>query len=181
MSRNNGAATAAPAQINPFAVYAELRNRLQNADYFGRITLAAKLLNHRPWVAAPDGGGGDVSTAIDRLEADCFPDVCGPWYGLATLLELADHFPDPAEWVRRKNNIKSMVADMQAAKAGKKNKPDRKPQPRTRDANAKVEKVESELDRLRQENDTLRRENAELRKENQRLKSYVNRIQNIAV
>jgi hypothetical protein len=67
MSRNNGAATAAPAQINPSAVYAELRNRLQNADYFGRITLAAKLLNHRPWVVAPDGGGGDVSTAIDRL------------------------------------------------------------------------------------------------------------------
>lgn len=203
MSRNNGTAATAPTQINPSAVYAELRNRLQNADYFGRIALAAKLLNHRPWVVAPDGGGGDVSTAIDRLEADCFPDVCGPWYGLATLLELADHFPDPQEWVRRKNNIKSMVADMQAAKAGKKNKPDRKPQPRTRDANAKVdrflsaspsgmatmfqqelvkvEKVESELDKLRTENDTLRRENAELRKENQRLKAYVNRIQNIAV
>ena len=201
MSKSNG--TAAPAQINPTAVYAELRSRLQNADYFGRITLAGRLLNHRPWVTSPDGGD-DLATAVDRLEADCFPDVCGPWYGLATLLELVNHFPDPAEWVRRKNNVKAMVADMQAAKAGKNGKAERqKPKPRTRDANAKVdrflaaspagmatmfqqelvrvEKTESELDRLKAENEALRRENAELRKENQRLKSYVNRIQNIAV
>jgi hypothetical protein len=129
--------------------------------------------------------------------------VCGPWYGLATLLELVNHFPDPAKWVRRKNNVKAMVADMQAAKAGKKDKPGRKPGPQTRDGNAKVdrflaaspagmatmfqqeiarvEKVETEAERLKAENEALRRENAELRKENQRLKAYVNRIQTIAV
>jgi hypothetical protein len=154
-------------------------------------------------VTSPDGGGGDLATAVDRLESDCFPDVCGPWYGLATLLELVNHFPDPAKWVRRKNNVKAMVADMQAAKAGKKDKPGRKPGPQTRDGNAKVdrflaaspagmatmfqqeiarvEKVETEAERLKAENEALRRENAELRKENQRLKAYVNRIQTIAV
>ena len=196
--------TKATSPANPTATYAELRSRLNHADYHGRVSLAARLLEDRDWVRDPAGGGGDSSTAVDRLEDNCFPDVCGPWYGLTTLLQLLQKFPKADQWVAKKNNLKAMVAELQADR--KPRKAEAKPNPaanRTPTVQSKVEtflkaspaaavqayekeakqaeRATNELLELREENEALRKENAALRRENERMKSYIDRIKKIAV
>lgn len=60
------------------ALFAELK-MLRNETgrkHFDRIVKAIKCLEDKGWVEAVDGGGGDESKAIDRLETECFGDLC---------------------------------------------------------------------------------------------------------
>jgi len=52
----------------------ELRDH-SGATIFERLKLADRLLSDREWVHLPEGGGGDESKAIDRLEDNAFGDI----------------------------------------------------------------------------------------------------------
>ena len=93
------------------SIYTELlRLRDQGGQaLFLRIGLADKLLSDRDWIAAPEGGGGDESIAIDRLETECFGDVA---LSLPELLELFHAIPQEAVWKRNKYRVRKMLDEL---------------------------------------------------------------------
>ena len=97
----------------PQEIYTELlRLRDQGGQaLFLRIGLADKLLSDRTWISAPEGGGGDESIAIDRLESECFGDVA---LSLPELLELFHAVPGEATWKRNKYRIRKMLDELRA-------------------------------------------------------------------
>lgn len=106
------------------ALFAELIN-LRNEtgrNHFLRIQKAVKCLEDKGWVESVDGGGGDESRAIDRLETECFGDLCCI-VSLPTLIQLYYHFPKTEQWEKHKFNIKQMWVEFSSKqKSSTKNK-----------------------------------------------------------
>lgn len=91
-----------------------LRNAA-GSNLYERLKLADRLLADREWVSAPDCGGGDIGTAVDRLEADCFGDVVGI-LNLPQLGEILHHFPEEKDWKRLKYNVIKLYDATRAAR-----------------------------------------------------------------
>lgn len=150
--------------------YAELIN-LRNAagqNIYQRLTLADAILSDRDWVTAPDGGGGDESRAIDRLEEHCFADVCGA-LSLPEMLEILHHVPDVRTWEKNRYNLRKMHAEYKERTRPRKT-PAPEAAPSTRPA------PEEQVKALRKENADLKHENAELRREVRKLRRLLKRF-----
>lgn len=162
-------------------IYVQLREK--RGSTYDRLTLADQLLKDVEWVALPTGGGGDLSSAYDRLEEDCFGDLVGD-LGLASILEVLHYFPRRKDWEAHKYNFRRMWAEMRSAqrplktkptppisKAGKEYTPphqfiDLSPgKARTEYGRVfhRAETLEEKCKRLEEENLKLREENKELR------------------
>ena len=102
---------------NATRLYARLMSLRDKAGetHFERIGLAAQLLTDREWVGDPQGGGGDEGKALDRLEQECFGDICG-LISLPRLLEVYQAVPDVEDWRRAKFNLAKIWAAYQAAR-----------------------------------------------------------------
>src|ERR1700722_10779062 len=62
---------------------------------YKRLQLCNSLLSDHEWVESQEGGGGDEGKAIDRLESECFGDLCG-LMSLPQLLEVIRAIPSEA-------------------------------------------------------------------------------------
>lgn len=74
------------------------------AVHYQRVAMAQQLLADKEWVTDRTGGGGDEDKALDRLEAECFGDLCG-LISLPQLLEIYHHMPDIRQWQKHKFNL----------------------------------------------------------------------------
>jgi hypothetical protein len=83
-----------------------LRNQ-SGQDIYKRLCLARTLLHDRDWVEDKHKGGGDESLALDRLEDNCFADICGA-LSLPEMLEILHHVPDVKRWEKAKFNLKKL-------------------------------------------------------------------------
>lgn len=104
-------------------MYGQLVNLRDTAgsQLYRRLVLARKLLEDREWVEDATGGGGDESRALDRLEANCFGDVCGA-LSLVQMLDLLQHVPEESVWKASKWNLRTIHAEMMERREGKKKK-----------------------------------------------------------
>lgn len=147
----------------------DLRNEA-GAKLYQRLTLARDLLVNHEWVEDPAGGGGDESISLDRLEDNCFADLCGA-VSLPDLLEVLRKIPAEKTWKANKYNLRRMWAEMKARAKGA-----TPPRPR-------VERVEGEdardrlIRRLREETTELKEAIRSLTKENLALKRAIRRVQ----
>ncbi len=107
-----------------FGMHAKLIAMRDQAGYkhYDRIALADKLLGVREWVEAADGGGGDLSTAYDRLERDAFGDLCG-MMSMGQLLEVLKNVPNVEDWRKHKFDLKKIWGEWKAKQEAKKAKP----------------------------------------------------------
>jgi hypothetical protein len=177
-------------------IYVKLLNLRDTSgqQHFDRVTLAAQLLQDQDWVEDEAGGGGNENIALNRIEVECFGDICGV-VSLVNLLELHRHYPNVADWKRHKFDLKKMWAEWRS-----KQRPQTKtvstqrlspaplpmPTPAEFDhltASASKKAYEKALRHL--ESDAakivrLEEENAQLRTENTRLKEELRDIKNRA-
>lgn len=95
-------------------ICAQLRTLRDQAGtrHYERVALASQLLRDAEWVEDPSGGG-DENTALDRIEAEYFGDLCGI-VSLTNLLDLHRHYPDVADWQRHRFDLKKMWAECRA-------------------------------------------------------------------
>lgn len=84
----------------------ELRDHA-GSKHYQRLKMADQLLKHRAWVEALDGGGGNESKALDRIEAEYFGDITG-MVSLPELLDMLHHVPRIQDWQRHKYNFQKM-------------------------------------------------------------------------
>lgn len=185
-----------------FARLITLRNQA-GATLYERLKLADQLLSDRGWVQAPEGGGGDESIAIDRLESLCFGDICGA-LSLPEMLEVLHAVPQVKVWEKNRFNLRRMYQEMKArqqaqrnatatngrgATAGSAARPSTAqgagPTGETRPANQEQE-VQEELKHLRavlrqrdEELQQLRRENQKLRKALRKVKEMLGNLQTV--
>jgi len=96
-------------------LYVRLVNLRDSAGerLYERLNLADKLLSDHAWVEAADGGGGDESRAIDRLEDTAFGDICGA-LSLPEMLEILHRVPNKETWKKNRYNLRKMHAEMVA-------------------------------------------------------------------
>ena len=188
------------AEMTGTQIYARLMNLCDQTGekHHERVALADKLLKDKDWVRSPEGGGGDENKAIDRLETQCFGDLCGA-VSLPQLLELYHNVPDVAVWRKHRFNLKKIWADWKAKQPARKTRevPHRAtreftpavefaelPPARQRAEYARALKaVETDADkivRLEKENGLLRDENKYLKTEIARLKDGVRNVFRIA-
>lgn len=150
--------------MNSNQIFAELVNRRNQAGraIYDRLVLVQQLLTDKDWVQASEHGGGDESLALDRLEEECFGDLCGA-LSLPQLLEVLHHVPNEADWKRNKYKLKQMWDEMKA---------------RSRGPQVIVQKPapQDELNLLRNENRELKQQVKMLTQENRRLHSMIQRI-----
>lgn len=123
------------------------RNEVGSTLY-QRLVKALQLLGERDWVHDPSGGGGDEGTAIDRLESDCFGDVCGA-LSLPQMFEVLRAVPEEKTWKAHKYNLRAMWFEMQERRQTKA-KPKQTKQQTEQDARDRV------IAKLREENQLLR-------------------------
>ncbi len=169
-------------------VYQELvtlRNSAGESLYL-RIGLAQRLLSDREWVRLPEGGGGDESRAIDRLEDTAFGDVCGA-ISLPDMLELLRRVPEKSAWKANRFNLRKMVGEMKARDEAR--RPPRKPAPPlppnsntgTLEPQQVVRRLQEELreakEHAKSDMQLLKEENRELKAENGRLRAAVRSLQ----
>lgn len=148
-----------------FAKLVKLRNESGEALY-ARLCLAKTLLEDREWVEAPQHGGGDLSRAMDRLEAECFADICGA-LSLPQMLEILREVPQQKTWKASKYNLRAMYAEMQAR---------RSPTPTTpRQPTTKGDQYEQLKLRVQE----LMEENKQLRKDKKELQARLDRIHKV--
>ena len=72
-----------------------------------RLGLCIELLKDKEYVAAHFG---DEGNALDRLEDDCFGDLCGA-RSLPELLEVYRAFPEKAQWEQHRWHLGRLVAE----------------------------------------------------------------------
>ena len=73
-----------------------------------RIQLAMKLLGDKSWVEDISGGGGDESSAMDRIKEAAFGDCA---LTLVQLMDLVREVPDAKTWRANKYNLRAMYAE----------------------------------------------------------------------
>lgn len=78
-------------------------------NIYERCQLATALLDDHDWIAAEHGGS--QSKAMDWLEEDFFADLSGS-FPLGRLLQIFRHFPNIAQWKKRKFHLRDLLADM---------------------------------------------------------------------
>lgn len=176
---------------NATRLYARLISLRDKAGetHFERISLAAQLLTDRGWVEDPQGGGGDEGKALDRLEAECFGDICG-LISLPRLLEVYAAVPDVEDWRRAKFNLPKIWAAYQAARrptarAGSRGprepagylRPDEFPELTEGQKRKEYERVYRAYERDESRIARLEAENARLREELDALKAWKARFQ----
>ena len=83
--------------------------------HYERIKLADSLLKNRAWVESKEHGGGDLSRALDRVEARCFGDLCGTGFPITRLLDVYHHVPDVNVWKRHHFNLAKVWAEWSAS------------------------------------------------------------------
>lgn len=133
--------------MNGSKLYAQLLNMRNEAgaQLFQRLRLAKQLLSDQQWVAEDEGGGGDEATALDRLEDECFADICGAM-SLPNMMEILERIPTETTWKANKYNLRKMWTELlnrrKAAKGPKHAQPER--EHKTREER-KIEKLEAEL------------------------------------
>lgn len=160
--------TARELFLNLVAMRNEVGEKL-----YQRLVMAQKLLADTEWVEDVSAGGGDESIALDRLEEECFGDLCGS-ISLPDMLEVLRRVPDKKTWKANKFNLRRMWAEMKA-----RNKTASPPLP------PKGERVEGEdsrdrlIRRLREELAELKQSLRNQIKENLKLKAAIHRIQQI--
>lgn len=152
-----------------FAELVDLRNKAGKSVYH-RLTLAQRLLTDKDWVRAPEHGGGDESRALDRLEEECFGDLCGA-LSLPQLLEVLHHVPDEGDWKRNKYNLKRMHEEMKMVTKGP---PVVVQRPAPQDELAYFKEENAELKRRVK---VLEQENGKLRRMIQRIRQDVGELQ----
>lgn len=176
-----------------YANLVDLRNKA-GQTILDRLKLADQLLKDKEWVELPTGGGGSLGLAYDRLEDDCFADLCGA-VGLANLLELLHEFPREQTWVKNKFNLGKMWAELSAKRKPTKSTngkvhtsaPARKeyihPAEFTQltpgKARTEYGRVYVQVESLAMKCQRLEEENAQLRKENAELRGKVDRAERI--
>ena len=170
-----------------FARLIDMRDQAGQRHY-ERIALADKLLKDVDWVESPTGGGGDEDKAINRLESECFADLCGV-VGLVQLLDLYHHYPNVSDWKRHRFDLKRMWAEWRAKhrpEPRKAPRPAAAPRPAVTPAQfeqlsparqkSEYEKVIRHSESDAQKIARLEAENAALREENARLKQQLKDI-----
>ncbi len=169
-----------------FAELISLRNEAGEKHY-QRVKLAANLLKDKDWVESPAGGGGDENRALDRLEVECFGDLCG-LVSLTNLLELLHHFPKLEDWQRHKFNPSRMWVEYSQKTKGtkKKDSTPRKvaelptvaefeqfsPNTQKRTYERVLNRIETDIQKI----ERLEQENSALREENKTLKARIRDI-----
>ncbi len=179
-----------------FAQLVAMRNEAGETHY-QRIFIANRLLQDRAWVESPAGGGGNEDRALDRLEQECFGDLCGA-ISLPQLLEIFHNVPNLSDWKKHRFNLSKIWASWKAQqkpKMKKHDRPERQLATRTftpplefeqltaakarneyERAYKAVESTAEKIIRLEQENAELREENGKLKTEIARLKAGVRDI-----
>ena len=102
--------------MNEREMFARLMTLRDSAGelHYERISLAAKLLANKGWVEDPTGGGGDESKSLDRLESECFGDICG-LVSLNSLLDLYANVSDKKVWRKANWNLSKIWSDYKAS------------------------------------------------------------------
>ncbi len=152
-------------------LYARLLNMRNESGklLYQRLRMCKELLGDREWVAAADGGGGDEAVAMDRLESECFADICGSMT-LTQLLQVIDAVPTETVWKANKYNLRKMWNEViQRRKVSKGPKSKQAPMEHKTREQRKIEHLEAEVQFAR---DRIK----ELEGENRRLKVIVDRI-----
>ena len=152
-------------------MYVRLLNLRNSAgqQMYQRLTLCQRLLADRAWVESPEGGGGDEGRALDRLEDECFGDVCGAM-SLPQLLEVLEKVPSESAWKANKYNLRKMWAEMKAHNA---------PAPLKRAKSAAGDPKDAKIERLEGELAAFREKVRELEHENRRLRAAIDKISKI--
>lgn len=144
----------------------DMRNT-HGAALYQRLTLAKTLLADREWVEDVTKGGGDVSTAIDRLEDECFGDS---GMGLPSMLEVLHAVPQAATWKVNKYNIRRMYAEMKVRQEST------TPRTQRETPTVVVDRKEQRLIYLQEQVEELTTQLRTLKEENRRLKSALQKI-----
>lgn len=148
-------------------MYAELVNLRNQAgqNIYQRLKIADQLLSNKDWVEDETQGGGDISKACDRLEQDCFADLCGV-LSLPQMLEIYKHYKSEKTWRDNKYNLRKMYWAMkEVQKPSKQNKQEPTNPP-----------SDDPLVSLRKENKELRQQVSELQRENKRLRTTLQQM-----
>ena len=151
-----------------------LRNQSGSLLY-QRLTLAAKLLSDREWVGSKEGGGGDEGVALDRLETECFADVCGAM-SLPEMLGIIAAVPEEETWKANKYNLRRMHAEKRERSMPQKPRKASDPVPSgttTDDYVNPVGKLRNELREALEEIKALKRENHQLRSALERIQRII--------
>lgn len=166
--------------MNTQQIYIELVNLRNQAgtNIYQRLKLADQLLSDRDWVCRPDGGGGDESRAIDRLEDDCFGDLCGA-LSLPQMLEVMHATPDEKVWKQNKYNLRKMWQNMKDAQAA--SRPTSRPQGEVPLPPDPMKVLRNENKELRKEIKVLKEENRKLRKALKRVREDIRELHNLEV
>jgi len=141
-----------------------------------RLVLAVKLLSDKEWVQSEQGGGGSEIIALERLEEECFGEVCGAM-PLHDMLELIRRIPDESVWKQNRYNLKRMHKELLAQNRAARTaavedlvtETGGKFQPTTDQRDLQIQQLKAEIR-------GLRRELADARKDNARLRKILNRI-----
>lgn len=181
-----------------------LRNDAGNLIY-ERLTLADKLLSLEDWVKSQSGGGGNLTNALNRIEVDCFGDICGAM-SLAEMLEILHNIPNFDVWKESKFHLTNLYYKARDIMREAKKEKQRKQEPKeTNKVEFKVNNTEpstpivnldrgttssetikeenflitiakGDLDKLREENSNMKLEISNLTKENRKLKRKIQKI-----
>lgn len=111
---------------------------------FRRLTMTQELISNKGWVKALEFGGGDEGRALDRLESECFGDICGAM-SLPNMLSLLRAIPSEKTWQANKYNLKKMWLEMIARKPKTKRKKDMEAKDK------KIVQLTAQLDQAKEE------------------------------
>lgn len=178
--------------MNATKLYAKLVKMRNGAGRlaYERMKVCIQLLDDREWVKAPEGGGGDYETALDRLEANVMADLCSG-LTLCSLLEMFHHNQDIKKWEQYKFNFRKLWADWHASQKPAKAAPKHErvaratkgfPSPSAvremtpAQAAHEYQRAMSSLEMKDQKIARLEKENAELKEENATLKEQLGRF-----
>ncbi len=157
-----------PVQI--FTKLVGMRNEA-GSTLHERLKLAKQLLADRGWVDAVEHGGGNESIALDRLEEECFGDVCGGM-SLSQILEILEAVPQASAWKANKYNLRRMYAEMKARQDKTKPK-EAKPESIRDRRDVMIEDLKAKLTEARQRIHDLEGENRTLRSQVKRIQAVI--------